>query len=204
MERSIIAIVLILNLLVPAAGCRQLLGFKYGMTQPREETPEKLILFLEKEKFPMDNMYLFPDSLSWFQALRNPVFRKNMLSHMVFDHEGQLLERDTAQCQWSGYDFIRTLDRDSSYRKIQGFQINNLLGQIKPFGGHSESVGFPLDPDFTIVITWAKFIGTYNKRLFVLSRAVSENRSAKIRLIYLNIDMQESWNLTKKQKVAIQ
>ena len=58
-------------------------------------------------------------------------------------------------------------------------------------------------PDFTIIVTWAKFLGDYNSRLFVLSEAVEQNKTARIRLIWLNIDMQESWKLTPEQKLAI-
>ncbi len=191
-------------LLLVLNGCRTLLGFRYGMTQPREETPEKLISFLTKEKFPVNDMYLFADSACYFKALRNQVFRKNMLSHMVFDRRGHLLERDTNKCQWAGYDFIRALNRDSSYRECAGYLLDPLLDCIQPFGDPVQNDSVTEHPDYIVVITWAKFIGKYNQRLFVLSEAVRENRTASIRLIYLNIDMQESWNLSEQQKVAIQ
>ena len=60
-----------------------------------------------------------------------------------------------------------------------------------------------MHPDFTIIVTWAKFLGTYNARLFDLADAVKQNKTARIRLIWLNADMQKSWNLTKEQKLEI-
>jgi len=194
----------VVPLLLIVSGCRTLLGFRYGMSQPREETPETLISFLKKEKFPVNGMYLFDDSASYFKALRDPVFRKNILSHMVFDRRGHLLERDTNQCQWAGYDFIRALNRDSSYQECPGYRLGPLLDCIRPFGGPGRYDSVTGPPDYVVVITWARFIGKYNQRLFVLSGAVQENTTASIRLIYLNVDMQKSWNLSDRQKVAIQ
>ncbi|MCK9203538.1 MAG: hypothetical protein M0P58_03755 [Bacteroidales bacterium] len=195
-------VILCLAMLLPLSGCRTIFGFKYGMTQPREETPEELTSFLAKNQFPLHDLYQFSDSTAYFQAIRNRVFRKNMLSHMIFDRDGQLLERDTNQCQWAGYTFVRDLKRDTSYQIFPGFKVNTITDHIKPFGDHSDTIA--PDPDFTIVITWAKFIGKYNQRLFVLSRAVAENKTAVIRMIYLNIDMQKSWKLTKSQKFSFQ
>ena len=53
----------------------------------------------------------------------------------------------------------------------------------------------------TVIITWAKFIGKMNERLFVVSESVKDNKNAKIRLILLNSDMQKSWNLNESQKI---
>jgi hypothetical protein len=58
------------------------------------------------------------------------------------------------------------------------------------------------EPDFTVIVTWAKFIGTYNSRLFALSEAV-KHCPAHIRMIWLNVDMLESWKLKTGQKVNI-
>ena len=54
-----------------------------------------------------------------------------------------------------------------------------------------------------MIVTWALFLGTYNARLFELSEAVAQNPGARIRLVWINMDMQERWNLTKNQKLEI-
>ncbi len=185
------------------SGCKSVMKLKYGMKEPQAETPERLISFLEKYKFPADDIYLFSDSASYYQALRNPVFRKNLLSHMNFDRNGLLLLRDTAQCQWSGYDVVKALHPDSSYNSLPGLHLDQILPHIQPVGRDLTRDSLIKKPDFTVIVTWGKFIGEYNYRLFVLSGAVRENKAARIRLIFLNIDMQESWNLTKQQKISV-
>ena len=189
-------------LLLCLSSCVMIVKWKYGITNPKEETTEKLISFLEKHKYPTSEMYIFSDSSSYFKTVRNREFRKNMLSHLVFDHSGLLLWRDTSKCQWSGYDLIKTLSKDSSYKKDTGLNLDQILGHICPFGKSAEKDSIVNNPDFTVIVTWAKFLGEYNYRLFVLSGAVKENKAASIRLIWLNVDMQENWHLTKQQKLA--
>jgi hypothetical protein len=122
---------------------------------------------------------------------------------MVFDSKGSLLQRDTTQCQWSGYKTIRALSPDSVYLKHNGLQLGEILARIHPIGQNSWRDALRERVDFTVVITWAKFLGSCNTPLFELSDAVRQNKAARISLIWLNIDMQESWNLTKSQKLEL-
>ena len=182
-------------------GCKSILSLKYGVRSPKEETPEGLISFLEKQKFPICNMYIFSDSASYSRAFRNRVFSKNLLSYMNFDKDGILLVRDTTKCQWAGNDFIKVLNKDSTYKKWAGFTLSQILDHIQPISNNSGQDILLRDPDFTVVVTWAKFLGKYNYRLFDLAGAVKENKRSRIRIIWLNVDMQESWHLTGQQKL---
>jgi len=190
-------------LLLSFTSCITIVKWRYGITNPKEQTPEKLIAFLEKHKYPDSCQYIFSDSASCFKTIRNPVFRKKMFSHMIFDSGGTLLKRDTAACQWSGYDVIKSLNPDSAYVGLNGVQLDEILGHIQPTGSKPEPDAISVDHDFTVIVTWAKFLGTYNSRLFELAGAVQQNRTARIRMIWLNLDMQESWNLTSEQKMEI-
>ena len=80
--------------------------------------------------------------------------------------------------------------------------LGQILKHIEPIrGGEADSV--VLNPDFTIIVTWAKFLGEYNYRLFDLAGAVKEDKKSRIRLIWLNIDIQKSWHITDRQKIRI-
>ena len=190
-------------LLSASAGCKTYMHLKYGMSQPKEETPGKLVSFLEKHKFPLTNLYLFSDSAAYSQEMKNPDFIRYFLSNMIFDRQGILLRHDTSTCQWAGFDMIKSLRPDSSYEKSSDLNLGRILEKIQPFGNNVNTAGALPEPDFTVVVTWAKFIGAYNYRLFNLSEAAGLNTKARIRLIWLNVDMQESWKLTPGQKVAI-
>ena len=199
----IVTITAIYLVILGSSGCKTYMHFKYGLTQPQDETPVKLVSFLEKNHFPTGNQFVFSDSGSYCQAIRNQEFRKYLLSNMIFNREGTLLQRDTTRCQWTGYDKIKSLNPDSVYEKCNGIQLKQILMHIQPVSLNSVLHDSIMDPDFTVIVTWAKFIGTYNSRLFELSEAVCRNKTARIRMIWLNMDMQESWELTPGQKVAI-
>jgi hypothetical protein len=183
--------------------CKTYMHFKYGLTQPKAETTEKIVAFLDKYNFPEENQQMFTDSSAYCQAIRNPLFSKYLFCHMIFERNGILLQRDTTQCQWSGYDLVKSLNPDSAYPVCGDLRVNQILDHIQPFG-KGEETDVPVgNPDFTVIVTWAKFIGSYNSRLFVLGEAVKQNRTARIRLIWLNVDMLESWNLRPEQKISI-
>lgn len=176
---------------------------RYGLTQPKEVTPEEIITFLKKHDFPTENQYAFVDSVSYFHAIKDPKFSKYLLTNLLFDNQGYLLQRDTVKCQWSGYDVIKSLNPDSLYARSMDLQLSGILPFIKPLSMDTTSDECKNNPDFTVIITWAKFIGKYNYRLFDLAGAVKLNKNARIRLIWLNVDMQKSWHLTDSQKMEI-
>ncbi|MCX6278249.1 MAG: hypothetical protein NT004_09150 [Bacteroidetes bacterium] len=195
-------LVILSILFVIANSCKSYIKLKHGISNPDEETPGSLITFLEKQNFPTQNLYMFSDSSAYCNALRKDIFRKNLLSHLIFDRKGNLTYRDTTKCQWAGYKLICALHPDSIYLTTNELTVNQVLENIVPFGlGNGKNQGDPT-PDFTIIVTWAKFLGKYNYRLFDLEGALKENKNAKIRLIWLNIDMQKSWHLKPSQKMS--
>lgn len=80
-------------------------------------------------------------------------------------------------------------------------RLQDILDCIVPLDGQPGEV--PADPDFTVVVTWAKFLGRYNYRLFDLEAAVAGNSVASIRLVWLNTDMQRSWELRANQRIRV-
>ncbi len=189
-------------LFLSLASCITLVKWRYGITDPKEVTPSNLTSFLERHHYPRRDQFIFNDSLSYCRSLRNSAYRKHLFSHMIFDRRGLPLQRDTTKCQWSGFEVIKGLSPDSVYQGTGGIQLGDILDHIHPIaaGPGQDTL---MHPDFTIVVTWAKFLGTYNARLFDLADAVKQNKTARIRLIWLNADMQKSWNLTKEQKLEI-
>jgi hypothetical protein len=193
--------ILLFVLLVNLTGCVAIVKWKYGITNPKAQDPRMLLSFLVKNKYPVSNQYFFIDSSCYFQEFRDTCFRENLFSHMIFDAAGSLIQRDSTECQWSGYEVIKTLDPANAYQKAGSLRIEGILDHITPLNpGPGPCIQHP---DFTIVVTWARFIGKLNKKLFDLSDAAGGNKTARIRLIWLNVDMQKNWKLTKAQKLEI-
>jgi hypothetical protein len=183
-------------------GCKSFMKYKYGLHQPREETPESLMAFLGKNRYPSENIFVFADSGSYFGAFRDSLFRSNLFSHMIFNRRGELLRRDTGMCQWAGGPVVRSLHPDSSYSLTPGMKLENVLRLIRPISRSSTRDSLIADPDFTMVVIWAKFMGTYNYRLFDLDTCVTANKTARIKVIWLSMDIQKSWHLTRKRMLT--
>jgi hypothetical protein len=196
-----VAVALILMI---SSSCSTYVRYKYGIKNPGAETVAGLIRFLEKNGYPITNQYLFADTTCYRSTMQAEGFRKNLLSFMIFDRNGRLLEKDTARCQWAGFDVIRSLHPDTLYKTDTTFHFSRLEGCIGSFGMCRCFAKTEPAPDFVVVITWGKFLGRYNYRLFDLEQAVRQNRHAGIRLVWLNIDMQRSWNLGKGNGIVLQ
>ena len=176
---------------------------RYGVETPKDESPGSLITFLENHHFATNNQFIFKDSTAYFRAVYNNEFRKNILSYLIFDNKGRMLVKDTTMCQWAGDRPIRLLRPDTTFQTTDRLKLDQISDKIIPFGIQLKTGPETINPDFTVVITWARFMGKYNYRLFDLEKPLMENRRAKIRLIWLNVDMQKEWQLKPGQRLKI-
>lgn len=182
------------------SGCKQIVMLKYGIHNPKEETPESLLSYMNKMEYPADNSYIFRDSVSFFANIQDSVFRKNMIGSLFFNDNGVMtIYKDTSKCQWSAGYFISQLDKDSVYHSDTSYTFQHLMTEIFPLSGADQTD--TCHYDFTVLITWAKFLGKFNDRLFSVEEAVKQRPDLKLRLIFLNVDMQKSWRLTDQQKM---
>ncbi len=191
-------------LIVSLTSCMTLVKWKYGITGPKEETPVSLLKFLQKMNKSPDNVCLFRDSSSFFRAMNDSLFRKNLLGSMVFSPTGFLLDvKDTSKCQWSVASLIHALGTDKEYVADTSYRFEEFSKGLVFLSGSKFPDSFSIQFDYIVVITWGKFAGKLNQRLFDAEKIETGDFTKKIKLIFLNFDMQKSWNLTKKQKLIL-
>lgn len=190
-------------LLLLLQGCSTYVKYRYGIRQPETETPGSILGFLEKNGFPADHQYVFKDTNSFLRWMNGPDLKQHLLSHLIFNKQGQRLREDTAACQWAGGGVISNLHPDSSYLTMQDIALEQIAKDILPVGICRCIPVNDKQPDFTIVVTWGKFLGKYNYRLFDLEKDVLENHQANIRMIWLNIDIQKEWKFPPDRKLQM-
>jgi hypothetical protein len=176
------------------SGCKQIILWKYGVRDPRIETRESLLKYIQKQGQDPENIYLFRDTLAYNSFFKDTVFKKAFFSAIVFDKKGSIVDyKDPKSCQWAAVGYIEKLKRDTLYALDTTHNIFTVLPSIVPLNDrHPVSINQP-DYDYTVIFTWAKYIGKLNDRLFVISEAAKNNKKASIRVISLNIDIQDSW-----------
>jgi hypothetical protein len=182
-------------------GCVPLVKLHYGITEPKPETPESLIKFLRKHHYPVTNLYVFKDSTGYLSMLRNPVFKKNILTTMIIDKEFHKITIDTVHCQWSGGYFVNRLKKDTTYQLDSLLEVKKLLSMLTLIPDSSIKIPAKGEFDYLVINTWAKFIGKINERLFATIPAAEKRTDLRIIIVNLNIDFQKSWKLTKDQMI---
>ncbi len=179
-------------------GCKQLVMWRYGIHEPRKETPESIQKFLAKHDFPDENIFIFRDSSSYSHYLSDSLYRSNLLGTLFYSPRGLLdTFKDTSRCQWSGGYFVGLLKKDTIYHADTTRTFSGLMGQLIPLSAMTsvDTAGIT----FFAVVTWATFLGKYNERLFLILKAIREQQEVKVIPVFLNLDMQERWNLSHSQ-----
>ena len=172
---------------------------RYGIKDPKIETHESLLAFTEKFNLDSTQIYIFKDTVSYFQSLRDSIFKINTIGTLIFNKQGYFIDnRKTKSCQWSGCAFLDQYKQDSVYPTDSAYQLQSLLQKITPLSTYQQG-DISNDFDLTMISIWAKFIGKYNERLFCLSEVAQKHPDLKVRIIYLNVDMLKDWNLRKDQ-----
>lgn len=193
-----------LLLLVITAGCKQIVLWKYGIRSPKTETPESILAFAKKSGQDPGNIYIFRDSLAYSHFMKDSIYKKASFSAIVFNARGFLVDyKDSASCQWSAAAHIRKLKKDTSYRVDESRKLPDVASSLVPLVRQSVEDSNAGGVDYTVVFTWARYIGKLNERLFCINEIAKNNPNAVIRVISLNVDMQKSWNLRKDQKVKL-
>ena len=199
MKKNLLLLLLILNL---ASGCKQITIWKYGIRSPKTETPESILDYALKNGQNPENIFLFRDSSGFFSFFRDSLYKTSYFSAIVFDKNERLINfKDTSKCQWTTANEVGKLKKDTIYPSFLTHRLDSVISLLKPLG--IDTAGSAEDYDFTVIFTWAKYIGQLNNRLFSIQDASAKNKNARIRVISLNLDMQKSWGLTKEQKVRL-
>jgi hypothetical protein len=184
--------------------CKPAIHMVYGVREATPETPETLLKFLEKHNGPVSGQYMLRDSAKWSEFMNDSVFWHNMIGTMIFNKDLALVARDTLKCIWSGSTQIKNIVNDSPIILFDRFSGERLLTSLVPLWDtatyHIPERG---TYDFLIINSWAKFIGKFSERLFSTGKYAESFSNPRFRVIWLNVDMQKSWNLREDQKLKI-
>jgi hypothetical protein len=196
--------IILLTAICISAGCKQMVIWRYGIRSPRMETPQSITDYARKQGQDPDNVWLFSDSAAFAKFNRDTLYRKSYFGALVFSRQGLVINfKDTATCQWSVANAVREMKKDSLYRIDKSRKYEDLMSSLVPLTGISFLSKDMKEYDYTVIFTWAKYIGKLNERLFEITEAARNNSNANIRVIALNVDMQKSWNLRKDQRIRI-
>jgi hypothetical protein len=195
-------IIIILYLLLVTA-CKEILLFSSGVRQPKEETDESIIRYLEKNHQSLEGQYRFTDSVAFAEFINDSLFKKKLIGSVFFTDSGIMVNFwDTSKCMWSTPYYLKLLSLDTSFQIDTNYRYQNLFRKIIPLVPVDQTFPDGKKYDYTIVLTWAKYFGKFNGRQFSFRETASQNSKARIRVVYLNTDLQKSWNMSKSIRLT--
>ncbi|MFH1159448.1 MAG: hypothetical protein V1733_00675 [bacterium] len=200
---SIIFVILISLSCLSFFSCKQILLMRYGIRQPKEETPVTIMAFMDKMDYPNVSTFIFKDSSSFYTCMKDSIFQRNTLGTLFFYRNRLLINyKDTSKCQWSGGYFVMNLRNDTIYQTDSTCLFQRLMTNFIPLNATTkiDTAG----ADYIVLVTWARFLGKYNERLFSIRKAMEENPGVNIKAVFVCIDVQKEWNLTDREKNALQ
>jgi len=127
-----------------------------------------------------------------------------------FNSDGYLVEkRSDKECQISINEIeqvnsfeIKKIEKSYELPDENNVKIDYWLKRIKPMKQNPNEI--EVKKDYTVIVSWAKFIGRYNKKSFEWYNELKNSPSySKINVIFLNLDIQEDWELTQEDKDAL-
>lgn len=186
------------------SSCTTILTWTYGLKKPRLETQERISRFLEKKKIEAEPSLIVEDLRS-YAALSG----KNVTAvpeALFFDREGRFVPyKETPQSCNAGVGvFMSSLEDLDRLARVDSISADTILQHLVD----SES-GRPLRfadlprADLHVFMLWARFAGKLNKqKLWDWKEhfAAARQNGIQVHEILVNMDLQESWNLTEAEK----
>lgn len=181
--------------LVILCSCQQIAKLATGFKNPKIENTNTLKAFM-KENNLGEGINLMPkDKKSYANLI--VVFNKKLPEAVLFDRNGNELQykQNTESCNAGLFKVLPTLTRESTLKS----GTHNLTELITKYtlllSENTEKIQD--DSDYYLLINWAKFVGKKNKdHVLEWEKLAKNNSKIKIKVIKLNMDFREGWNLT--------
>jgi hypothetical protein len=165
-----------------------------GVRNPRVESRESV----EKKCKHYDKMYneilCIPKDSTGFVNLFKAL--KGLPSDLIFNKKGQLIMPiDTGYCAGKARTFALELDKSSVYPINPSYDLNYILDNVIQLGSRVNINANEFD--YTMVFFWANFLGRANSIVFKIMDEMRSSSPLKINYILVNMDIQESWKMSK-------
>lgn len=181
--------------------CRPLVNkviFKvYGIKKPRVENAESIKK--KAHKFGLDTNNIVTVHSDYFgRTLKG----QSIPDAHIFDSSGRYIEYKKADtsCNAGLFSFIPELAKGKTYFKIDSPSLNLQLAKFRDLNGKTLK---PLEAaDYYVLIYWTVWTGRLNKdHVKIWEELAAANKNCKIKVIKVNLDLQEYWDKEKRDKI---
>lgn len=121
----------------------------------------------------------------------------------IYDSRGKYIEyRQTdTSCNAGLFQFIPDLNTDNTYNKPDSASLQTEWAKFRDMKGNKLPEAEPAD--FYVLIYWAVWTGKLNKdHVKVWEDLAKNNKHCKIKVVKVNLDFQEHWDQSDKEKIV--
>lgn len=186
---------LLIFLLLLLASCQPIMKAIYGIKKPDIENQESITK--KALKFGLDTTNIVSVTSKDFPYVLKSTSIPNAA---IYDSKGKYIEyRQTdTSCNAGLFDFIPKLNVSGTYNKPDSSSLAEEWTKFRDLKGNEMSL--PDNADFYLLIYWNVWTGKLNKdHVKIWEDLARENKNSKIKVIKVNLDIQEYWEPKEKE-----
>ena len=177
------------------ASCQPIMKAIYGIKKPDIENRESITK--KALKFGLDTTNIVSVTSKDFPYVLKSTSIPNAA---IYDSKGKYIEyRQTdTSCNAGLFDFIPKLNVSGTYNKPDSTSLAEEWTKFRNLKGNEMSL--PNNADFYLLIYWNVWTGKLNKdHVKIWEDLARENKNCKIKVIKVNLDIQEYWEPKEKE-----
>lgn len=191
-------ILLIISSLFLLISCQPIMMKLYGVKDPDVETEKSIIK--KALKFGLDTSDIVTVNSHDFLPI---ITEQGIPNGAIYDKDGNYIEyRQTdTSCNAGLFQFIPDLNLANQYNKPDSLNLNQQLTKFRDLNGNTLKAVEPAD--FYLLIYWTVWTGKLNKdHVKIWEDLAKANKNCKIKVIKVNLDIQEYWDATEQEKMV--
>ena len=177
------------------ASCQPIMKAIYGIKKPDIENQESITK--KALKFGLDTTNIVSVTSKDFPYVLKSTSIPNAA---IYDSNGKYIEyRQTdTSCNAGLFDFIPKLNVSGTYNKPDSSSLVEEWTKFRDLKGNA--MNLPNNADFYLLIYWNVWTGKLNKdHVKIWEDLARENKNCKIKVIKVNLDIQEYWEPNEKE-----
>jgi hypothetical protein len=177
------------------ASCQPIMKAIYGIKKPDIENQESITK--KALKFGLDTTNIVSVTSKDFPYVLKSTSIPNAA---IYDSNGKYIEyRQTdTSCNAGLFDFIPKLSLSGTYNKPDSSSLAEEWTKFRDLKG--KEMTLPNNADFYLLIYWNVWTGKLNKdHVKIWEDLARENKNCKIKVIKVNLDIQEYWEPKEKE-----
>lgn len=180
---------------VTLSSCQPIMKAIYGIKKPDIENQASITK--KALKFGLDTTNIISVTSKDFPYVLKSTSIPNAA---IYDSKGKYIEyRQTdTSCNAGLFDFIPKLNVSGTYNKPDSTSLAEEWTKFRDLKGNE--MNLPNNADFYLLIYWNVWTGKLNKdHVKIWEDLARENKNCKIKVIKVNLDIQEYWEAKEKE-----